>query len=123
MPGPSVPPSDADMLAMASAFDVLPYSSTRPGISQVRVERRNGVDHPESWAIVSMGDNLTRAGYWEWERSPSSRSEEFLEQARWSSAREAIDFARQHLATYPSGYNTEQDPGLRRASAGASPLS
>ena len=108
---------DADMLALASVFDILPFDLNRPGISQMRVERRSATGQPESWAITSMGDNLSRDGVWEFESSPSHRTADFLIRTRWASAREAIGFALAHLSRYPSGDAHREDVDLSPAAS------
>lgn len=100
--------TDADLLAMASAFDLIPWdplgkSGTIRGLS---VERRR--TDPEAWAIVSEGHVLARDGWWLIEPKPSNRDDEHFALCRWPSAREAIAFAHEHMAKHPTGYLEEQ---------------
>ena len=86
---------DAEMLAMATAFDVLPYDPARVGVRLLRVEQRG----PVLWAIVDgCGLCLSRDNEWEYERQPSSRTDAFLAVSRWPTARDAIAFARKWAA-------------------------
>jgi hypothetical protein len=95
MPVPET--TDADLLAIASAFDLISFNPrARFGsLRELKVERRS-VD-PEAWAIVSEGRVLARDGNWETEPRPSSRDEAFFARCRWPSAREAISAARNHI--------------------------
>ena len=99
--------TDAEMLAMAAAFDLIPYDPRcRVGtIAELRVVRRR--TNPEAWAIVSRGSVLMRDGMWAIEPQPSSRDDSFLADTRWPTAREAIAFAREHMAQNPTGYTQE----------------
>lgn len=101
-------PTDAELLTMASTFDLIPYNprGVRGSIQELRVERRR-ID-PEAWAIVSGAKTvLNQDGEWEYEPQPSSRDDAFFARCRWPSAREAISFAYNHLAQYPSGHKPE----------------
>lgn len=99
--------ADADLLAMASAFDLIPYNPNGDwrSIRELKVERRR--TNPEAWAIVSSNSVLMRDGMWVIEPRPSSRDAEFLSETRWPTAREAIAFAREHMAANPTGYTQE----------------
>lgn len=99
--------SDADLLAMASAFDLIPFNPRGDwrSIRELRVERRR-VD-PEAWSIGSEGKVLLRDGMWVLEPRPSERDDNFLAEARWPTARAAVAFAQQHMAQNPTGYNQE----------------
>ena len=99
--------TDADLLAMASAFDLIPFNPRgRSGtIRELKVERRQ--TNPDAWAIVCEGNALARDGFWVIEPRPSSRDDEFFAQCRWSSARDAIAFAQEHMAKHPTGYTPE----------------
>jgi len=94
----------ADLLELASAFDVLPYDRKRR-LRHVQVVRRS--TDPEAWAIVGDGFCLAHDGEWEWESLPSSRTEDFYRRCRWPSAIEAIAFAKDHLKKYPTGYKED----------------
>lgn len=105
--------TDEEMLAMASAFDVVPYAPYHPAplrLQHVQVVRRSFGNNPEAWAIT-QGSNvcLTNDNYWEYEPSPSSRDEEWYFRTRWPSARLAIAFAKKHLEMYPTGYRVDYD--------------
>lgn len=99
------------LLSMASAFEVLPYSSRiRPELPlcrlrQVIVEKRS----QDTWAIVGDGNCLTKTNDWIYESMPSNRTEEFINDTRWSNAQDAIEFAEQHLINYPTGYKDYGD--------------
>ena len=99
------------LLSMASAFEVLPYSSRiRPEFPQCRlrqiiVEKRG----QSSWAIVGDGNCLNKTNDWLGEPLSSNRSEEFLKNCRWDDLQEAIEFAEQHLINYPTGYKDYGD--------------
>ena len=96
----------ADLLEMASAFDVRPYNPHRR-LRHIQVVRRS-VD-PEAWAIVGDGSCLAHDGEWEWESLPSSRTEDFFERCRWPTAIEAIAFAKEHLSKYPTGFKEDAE--------------
>lgn len=100
--------SDAELLSMANSFEVLPFDPNRlRGVRMVKVERRSLASEPQSWAIISDGGFcLAHDGEWEYEPSPSSRDDDFLKRCRWSSAKEAIAFAKEHLSLYPDGDKT-----------------
>lgn len=104
-------PSDVEMLAMASVFDLIPYDPKGIAglmIRQLRVERRQ-LD-PETWAIVSDGNFvMNHEGEWEYEPFPSSRDDAFLVRCRWPTAHEAIQFALSHMEQYPSGYKPDDE--------------
>ena len=94
-----------EMLAMASAFDLIPFDRTRVGVRMVRIELRIGRDR-NSWAICSEGATLAKDGEWETEPMNSNKSDAYLERCRWQTAEAALTFARAHMARYPSGYKT-----------------
>ena len=85
---------DADLLAMASSFDLIPFNPNGPwwNIRELKVERRR--INPEAWSIGSEGKVLLRDGMWVLEPRPSERDDDFLAKARWPTARDAIAFAR-----------------------------
>ena len=59
------------------------------------VERTMQRDGSFLWAVRDGFENcLSKSGEWDYEPFPSSRTEEWLDQHRFSSAREAIDHAR-----------------------------
>ena len=91
------PLSDAELLALASKFEIISIKPRRryDAPSPVSVERRSS--DPEAWAIVSHNFVLTRRGDWEYEPVPSSRNKAFLKRARFSTARAAIAFALDYL--------------------------
>ncbi len=60
-------------LQLAVAFQIQP---------RVRIERRDMTE--DRWAISSDGLVLNRAGEWQTERLPSSRTEEDLVNTRWT---------------------------------------
>jgi hypothetical protein len=93
----------AEMLETAVSFDVMPYDRTRRGIQHLEVAKRAA----DAWAIIGDGHCLAHDGEWEYEPLPSSRTEEFFERCRWSSAAEAIAFAKEHLRRYPTGYKED----------------
>lgn len=105
--GPCPLPGEADLLAMASAFALIPFNPRGDwrSIRELKVERRR-VD-PEAWSIGSEGKVLMRDGMWCFEPSPSNRDDDFLSETRWPTAREAIEFARKHMAENPTGYTEE----------------
>ena len=94
--------TDAEMLAMASAFDVIPFDADR-GVVGARVEIRLNPTGETLWAITNGRMNLSHAGEWEYEPLPSSRDEEFISKTRWQTARDAIAFVKAHYARYPTG--------------------
>jgi hypothetical protein len=100
-------PSSSALLAMASAFELIPFNPRGDwrSIRELKVERRR-VD-PEAWAIESEGKVLMRDGMWVLEPRPSSRDDDFLAETRWPTARDAIAFAREHMAQNPTGYTQE----------------
>ena len=52
------------------------------------VERRNK-DGSRNWAITQGGNVLMKNGEWEFEPSPSNRTDEFLKNARYATVDEA----------------------------------
>jgi len=94
--------TDEEMLACATEFSLLPYDTrgNRQGLRELKVAFRG----PNAWAIVCVGAVLNHDGEWEYESMPSSRTEDFFARCRWPTAREAIDFAQQHVSAHPSGY-------------------
>ena len=94
--------TDEEMLACATEFTLIPYDLRHrvPGsINELRIAFRGG----NAWAIICHGNVLNHDNEWEYEPFPSSRDEEFFARCRWPTARDAIAFAQQHMATYPSG--------------------
>ena len=63
----------------------------RDGFEVIRVAQRAGAD---KWKVLNGGYCLTKAGDWEWEPIPSSRTDDFIERCRFDTAQEAIDAAR-----------------------------
>ncbi len=45
---------------------------------------------PERWAVTFRSEVLNKKGKWEWEPSPSSRTDAFFARTRWSSAAAAV---------------------------------
>jgi hypothetical protein len=104
---PETTVQDAELLAMACAFEILPYDRHRiaPLLRWVKIEDRSSKGEPRSWAIVGDGtSNLSRDGEWEVEPSGSNKTEEFFGRCRWADLQEAIRFVRAHFEAYPSGY-------------------
>jgi hypothetical protein len=101
--------TDAELLAMASAFDVVPYDGhRRPRL--IRVEKRSAAGKPPSWAIVSeTGCNLSRECHWMIEPMNSNKTDEFFTDCRWGDLREAIGFAQDFLRQYPGGFKPLPD--------------
>ena len=52
---------------------------------------------PISWAVREGGCVLSKSGEWETEPIPSSRDDEFLARARFSSAENAAIIAKRHF--------------------------
>ena len=100
--------TDEEMLACATEFTLIAYDPRRSQplgyIRNLQVAARR----PNGWAIID-GTNyvLNRDGEWEYEPMPSSRDDDFFTRCRWPTAREAVAFAEQHMARYPSGYKPE----------------
>lgn len=77
----------------AVKFDVgfMPISMGRrvdedtPGVERVYIERRSA----HTWSICRAGLCLAQDGEWEYEPSPSSRSEEFIQSTRFDSLESA----------------------------------
>jgi len=89
--------TDAELLAIASAFDIR-APSLQKTIGMVRVASIYPRDGSRQWIIQNRGgDVLNRDGEWEYQPMPSSRTDEFLARTRWSDARAAIAFARTAL--------------------------
>lgn len=101
--------TDSDLLAVASAFDLVPFNPRGGLVREIRVERRH--TDPEAWAIVSEGRVLGRDGAWYVEPMPSGRDQAFLDLTRWHDAQGAIAFVREHVARHPSGCAPEQMTG------------
>lgn len=87
-----------DMALMASRYDVIPFNPRAVGLRELRVELRGR--NPEAWAIISEGEVLANDFQWEIEPLPSNRDAEFLQRCRWSTAREAVEFALTYLEKY-----------------------
>lgn len=101
--------TDEELLARATEFDLLPYDPTERvsymRLRSLKISRRKRINDTPRWAIVDeMNTCLNHDGEWEWEPSPSSRTDEFFARCRWSDLREAVAFVEDHLAKYPSGY-------------------
>ena len=100
--------TDEEMLVCATEFTLIPFNPRRlpkgpMGIRELKI----GFRGPNAWAIINEGSVLAHDGEWEYEPFPSARDEEFFARCRWPTAREAIAFAEQHMAKYPSGYKPE----------------
>lgn len=59
-----------DLVIMASEYKISPY---------IHVQERG----KNRWAVFKLGEVLNADGEWEFEPSPSSRDEEFLERTRF----------------------------------------
>lgn len=100
------PSSHADLMAHAVAFSwawMDPDSPQRP--SEVRLEARRQAEEafPSAWAVVLNGSwVLNRAGEWEDEPMPSSRTPEFLARTRWASPADALAFVETTLPGWVS---------------------
>ncbi len=102
-----------ELLAKATCFELVTYDphdvSAVGRIRELKIELRSRlIDPNQSWAIVCQGECLNHKGQWEWESSPSSRTDEFLKRCRWKSRDEAIQFAQAHMTKYPLGYKPEK---------------
>jgi hypothetical protein len=99
--------TDEEMLACATEFTLIPFDSRRRQpmghIRSLKVAFRAA----NAWAIVDDRNVLNRDGEWEYEPFPSARDDGFFARCRWPTAREAIAFAEQHMAQYPSGYKED----------------
>ncbi len=62
-------------------------------LGDIRIEKVVQKAGPSKWAVRRTGDVLNKTGGWEWEPSPSSRDETFLERCRFDSAEDAIHAA------------------------------
>jgi hypothetical protein len=99
--------SDADLLSMATEF----YLGPEPLLGGVPFwwefftdsPRQHGVyirnvgspdDGVDRWAIKGAFGCLNKLGDWEYERLPSSRTDDFYERCRFSSVQEAIAYYR-----------------------------
>lgn len=56
-----------------------------------RMPQRKGAD---KWAIYNRGAVLSKDGDWEYEPTPSSRTDEYLQRCRFDSMQEALAFYR-----------------------------
>ena len=99
--------TDEEMLAHATAFTLIRPHSRRPNrhLRELKIELRSW--DPDAWAIVGDGSVLNKDGLWEYEPMPSSRTDEFRARTRWPTAREAIQFAQNHMQKHPTGYAPE----------------
>lgn len=66
------------------------------GVIDVRLERVGQREDDDLWAIREKGFCLNRAGNWEYEPMPSSRSVAFIRRCRWPSAEDALAFWRKN---------------------------
>lgn len=57
------------------------------------IEAREQRDGSRKWVVTQGGNCLRKDGDWEWEASPSNRSEEFVQMTRWDSKEAAREFA------------------------------
>ena len=89
--------SDADLLAMASAFEIIPFNFQANVVAGERREMRVEKRSSDSWAIISEGEVLNHDSKWEYEPLPSSRTKAFIKRCRWNTAREAVAFAQKYL--------------------------
>ena len=83
--------TDAEKLACAVEFEILPewypaYGRVTGGIHIVQRGQRDG---GEKWAVTWSHNTLTKAGNWEYERQPSSRTEAYLKRSRFDTLDEA----------------------------------
>lgn len=64
-----------------------------PGLLSATLELCNFRKGQATWAIRCCGECLSKTSKsWVYEPLPSSRSDEFLKDCRWSDAQEALDF-------------------------------
>ena len=77
----------------------MPETSPRPikwlldrndGIRHIYVEEMEQRDGSFLFAVRKMGYVLTREGEWEWEPQPSSRTDDYLARARFTTMDEAL---------------------------------
>jgi hypothetical protein len=89
--------TDADMLMMASVFDVYIASKSK---KTVRVEARYPSAGGKVWAVTNEAKFvLNKSGVWEYEPPMiSARDDDFLYRARWDDPRDAIRAAVAALA-------------------------
>lgn len=91
--------TDKDLLSRATAFDAGPpikVNGKKWDPSWCDADRYNFqiVKRGQgAWAITDdMRNVLDKNGNWNYEPSPSSRTEEFISNTRWPSAKEAFEF-------------------------------
>ena len=99
--------TDEEMLACATEFTLISFDPRRRQLVGHIRDLKVAYRAEAAWAIVGDSYVLNRDGEWEYEPFPSSRDEDFFARCRWPSARDAISFAEQHMARYPSGYKEE----------------
>lgn len=74
------------------ALDGLQVESYRLGGDDrfpITLERAAQRDGPDRWAIRQAGQAMNRKGQWDFEPSPSNRTESFFKRFRWESAEQA----------------------------------
>ena len=54
----------------------------------ITLEKRS----PTTWVIFSSGQCLNKEGEWDYERTPSNRTDEYIASTRFNSIEEAVDF-------------------------------
>lgn len=93
----------SDLLKHPTTYK-LPWSRFKNGHDWQRAEvvatkfAEDGLT-PTAWAVREGGAVLTRRGQWEYEPSPSSRTDAFLKRTRFATAQEAAEAAEKYFST------------------------
>ena len=85
--------------ATVFVFEVKPPNEQRTIEDMpIRIEAREQRDGTRKWAVCQGGNCLRKDGFWEIERQPSSRSDEFLALTRYETKEQAYREMRARLA-------------------------
>ena len=65
-------------------------------VQGITVERciAGDVQHPDTWKVVRGGFTFDKSGCWEFEPSPSNRTDDYLSENRYATFREVMVAAR-----------------------------
>jgi hypothetical protein len=84
-------------MAMYEGFEINEIEVLRIGMGQsVTIQRRRQRNDSSRWVIFCMGNVLHKSCEWEWEPTPSSRTDAFIADTRFDSLDEAIRYWRTH---------------------------
>lgn len=71
-------------------LEIVTYIIEHHESASIELTQRRG-DGAVKWDIVQAGMCFNKAGEWEYEPMPSSRTDEFIARTRWEVPQEALD--------------------------------